>query len=111
LPGLNEELVGLEPGSRVKVQVAAEDAYGLPDPSRIRRLSRERFPQDGILVAGRLVRVKDGRGRLRSVRVVQVHGDIVTVDTNHPRCGQSVELEVELVSILADAPEIGHWGP
>jgi hypothetical protein len=33
------------------------------------------------------------------------------VDTNHPRCGQAIELEVELVAFCAAAPEIGHWGP
>jgi peptidylprolyl isomerase len=111
LPGLSEQLVGLVPGSTITLTVAAEDAYGKHDPNRIRRLPRDRFALDEVLVAGRLVRVQDRRGRLRPVRVVKVRGEVVVVDTNHPRCGQSVELEVELVSIRANAPEIGHWGP
>ncbi len=111
LPGLNEELVGLAPGSTVTLKVAAEDAYGVRDPKRIRRLPRDRFALDEVLVAGRLVRVQDRRGRLRPVRVVKVRGEVVVVDTNHPRCGQSMELEIELVSIGANIPEIGHWGP
>jgi FKBP-type peptidyl-prolyl cis-trans isomerase 2 len=46
------------------------------------------------------------------VRVVEVRGRVVVVDTNHPRAGQVVELEVELVTILAGAAEVGrHWGP
>jgi hypothetical protein len=33
------------------------------------------------------------------------------VGTDHPRAGQAVELEVELVTILAGAAEGGHRGP
>ena len=51
------------------------------------------------------------RGRTRQVRVVEVLGGSVVVDTNHPRCGQSVVLEVELVAILTAEPDTAHWGP
>jgi FKBP-type peptidyl-prolyl cis-trans isomerase 2 len=33
------------------------------------------------------------------------------VDLNHPRSGQSVHLEVELLAILESTPEAQHWGP
>jgi FKBP-type peptidyl-prolyl cis-trans isomerase 2 len=111
LPGLGEELVGLAPGASVSLTVPAERAYGLADPARVRRVSRTRFGDDLVLVAGRRVRMRVGTDRARVVRVVEVRGRVVVVDTNHPRCGQAVELEVEVVAITADAPEIGHWGP
>ncbi|MDB5314118.1 MAG: peptidylprolyl isomerase [Gemmataceae bacterium] len=111
LPGVGSELVGLTPGKTVTVAVPAERAYGLTDPARVRRVARDRFRDDDVLVAGRRVRMRGAHGRPRVVRIVEVRGRVVVVDTNHPRSGQSVELDVELVSILTAAPELGHWGP
>ena len=111
LPGLGNELVGLAPGGTVTVKVPAERAYGLADPGRVRRVSRGRFRKDRTLVAGRPAWMRGNQGKPRAVRVVEVRGAVVVVDLNHPRCGQSVEMEVELVTIRAETPELGHWGP
>jgi len=111
LPGLGAGLVGLTEGNSVKVTVPAEQAYGVADPTRVRRVARTRFGDDQILTAGRRVRMQIRPGIVRIVRVVEVKGRVVVVDTNHPRSGQVLELEVELVSILPVAPEPAHWGP
>ena len=109
LPGLGAELVGLAPGASVTVVVPAEKAYGLANPDRVRRVSRNRFGENEVLTPGRQVRMQMGNGRVRMVRVVEVRGRLVTIDANHPRCGQSVEMEVEIVGIPAAESEIGHW--
>lgn len=111
LPGLRDQLTGLTAGTTVTVAVPADRAYGPHDPGRVRHVSRARFRDGAVLAAGRRVRMQGGGGRLRVVRVVEVRDKVVLVDANHPRCGQSVVLEVELVSVLAPTPELGHWGP
>ena len=98
LPGLGSGLVGLAPGNHVTLSVPAERAYP-PDPGRIFRLARARFPEHQALPVGKWVRIPDGRGRRRLVRIVEVRDQVVVVDTNHPRAGQALELEVELISI------------
>jgi FKBP-type peptidyl-prolyl cis-trans isomerase 2 len=110
LPGVGAELVGLAPGKSVTVTVPAERAHGMPDPERVRRVSRGRFG-DEVLVAGRRVRMRGNGGRPRVVRVVEVRDQAVVVDTNHPRSGQAVVVEVELITILSTTAESGHWGP
>jgi peptidylprolyl isomerase len=104
LPGLGDGLLGLIVGSNVTLAVPAERAYGLPDPSRVRKVARDRFPADEALVVGRRVRLANRGGGSRSVRVVSVRNRTVVVDANHPWAGQGVELRVELVAIL-DAGE------
>jgi FKBP-type peptidyl-prolyl cis-trans isomerase 2 len=111
LPGVGEELVGLAPGATVTVTVPPERAYGVPDPTRVRRVSRSRFRPGEGLVAGRLSRMRDANGRPRVVRVVEIRGLVVVVDTNHPRSGQSVVVEVELVAILEATPGPAHGSP
>jgi FKBP-type peptidyl-prolyl cis-trans isomerase 2 len=100
LPGLGLALVGLAPGASTTVCVPAEKAYGLPDPTRVHRWARSRFPKDQVLAVGKWVRISNRQGRRRVVRILEVSGPMVVVDTNHRRAGLALELEVELVGIL-----------
>jgi peptidylprolyl isomerase len=99
LPGLRSALVGLFLGESVTVSVPPEQAYGPYDAGRVRRWARSRFPQDQMLAAGKRVQVNDTRGRRRTVRVLEVRGKTVLVDTNHRFAGQTLELEVKIVQI------------
>ena len=108
LPGLWDQLAGLTPGSRVTVAVPADRAYGPRDPARVRRVARARFNPEIALVAGKRARMRIRDGKARVVRVVETGGQVVVVDINHPRCGQSVVVEVEMLSILARVHEPGH---
>lgn len=105
LPGLGLALVGLAPGTSTKVSVPPESAYGAPDPARVHRLARTRFPQDKPLPVGKWVRIQSRQGRHRLVRILEVRAKSVVVDTNHRWAGLALELEVELVGI--QTPEAG----
>jgi len=108
LPGLRAELVGLAPGQATTLAVPAERAHGLPDPGRVRRWSRERFPAGARLRPGKLVRVTNAQGRRRLVRVLEVTGKVVVVDANHPRAGQRLEMEVQLLAICEASARPGR---
>lgn len=105
LPGLGLALVGLMPGASTTVNVTPENAYGSPDPARVRRCARGRFTTEQSLRVGKWVRVLSRQGRRRLVRVLEVRDQTVVVDTNHPWAGQALELEVALISIRA--PDAG----
>lgn len=105
LPGVGLSLVGLTTGQVVRLDIPAEQAYGITDMDRIKRVSRERFATDEIVAPGRRARMKLRRGGARTVRIVEVSGSSVVVDLNHPRSGQSVRVQVELVAILESASE------
>lgn len=106
LPGLRRELVGLTPGQDVIVTVPAGQAYQPANTTRVVRVARSRFPLEQPLVAGQRVRFADRSGRTRSVRVVSVTDRMVVVDANHPRAGQGLELDIELIAILTPAAEL-----
>jgi peptidylprolyl isomerase len=105
LPGLGLALVGLAPGTNTTVSVPPERAYGPPDPTRVHRWARTRFPKDQSLPVGKWVRFRNSQGRQRMIRILEVRGKTVVVDTNHRWAGQAMELEVELIAI--QAPEAG----
>jgi FKBP-type peptidyl-prolyl cis-trans isomerase SlyD len=103
-PGLATALVGRCAGERIRLLVPAEQAYGLPRPERVRRLSQARFPKGHDLTVGSRVYVA-GRNGLRLVRIVAVQDDGVVVDANHPWAGQTVRIEAKIVSILGPLTE------
>jgi FKBP-type peptidyl-prolyl cis-trans isomerase 2 len=105
VPGLGVGLVGLAEGQVMTLDIPPERAYGLKSPDRVRRVSRARFAADEEVVPGRRARMKLSGGRRRTVRVVEVSGSAVVVDLNHPRSGQRVHVEVELLAILDAATE------
>jgi FKBP-type peptidyl-prolyl cis-trans isomerase 2 len=104
LPGLATALAGRSAGDRVRVLVPAEQAYGLPRPERVRRLSRARFPKGHDVTVGSRVYVA-GRSGPRLVRIVAVRDDGVVVDANHPWAGQTVRVEAKIVSIRGPLTE------
>jgi peptidylprolyl isomerase len=100
LPGLGAALVGLSAGQLRMLTVPPEQAYGLPDPARIHRWSRRRFPKKATLQVGKLIRFTDERGRRRRVRILEANSKMVVVDANHRWAGQTLELEVTLLGFL-----------
>jgi FKBP-type peptidyl-prolyl cis-trans isomerase 2 len=102
LPGLGLALVGLAPGASTTVRVPAGQGHGPADPARVHRWARTRFPEGQPLAPGKWVPVTNARGR-RLVRVVEVRSKTVVVDTNPRWAGRALELEVQLLGILAPA--------
>jgi FKBP-type peptidyl-prolyl cis-trans isomerase 2 len=98
--GLGAALVGLAEGDQVRLHFPPEKAYGLHDSTRRRRLDRRCFRPFQRLEIGKWVRTADGG---RPVRILEIRGIEVIVDTNHPRAGQSLEMELELIAILPEA--------
>jgi carbon storage regulator CsrA len=105
LPGLGAALVGLSTGQMRMLTVPPEQAYGLSDPARIHRWSRQRFPKGATLRTGKLIRFTDKQGRRRRVRILEADSKVVVVDANHPWAGQMLELEVTLLCFLE--PQLG----
>ncbi len=104
LPGLGLELMGLAAGESRTFIVPARDAYGPFNPKLIRRMARWRFAEHEDLCVGQWVRVWDRQCRRRLVRVITIGDETVVVDANHRWAGQSLELEVRVLSIRG--PEV-----
>ncbi len=100
LPGLGAALIGLTLQQLATLTVPPELAYGMADPTRIRRLSRGRFSKEATLRTGKQIRLTDKQGRRRRVRILEAYSKVVVVDANHPWAGETLKLEVTLPDFL-----------
>jgi len=98
-PGLELSLYGMRPGQSHHLTLHPDQAYGQPDPALVKVLPRSRFPADIEPRAGLLVEFETGAGESLPGLVLDVRGDEVEVDFNHPLAGKPVIFECEILEV------------
>src|SRR5215472_1615262 len=108
VPGLESALAGKVAGDRVTVAVPAAQGYGERDPTLVQQLPRRAFAGVSVIEPGMRFEAHSEHGA-RTVTVVRVQGDMVTIDGNHPLAGQNLNFDVEIAGVReASAEELTH---
>jgi FKBP-type peptidyl-prolyl cis-trans isomerase SlyD len=90
-------LEGQPPGGHVTGRIAAINAYGDYDPSQVQMLERPLFAVDD-LSEGMQYELITEEG-LRVVTILNVEGNVVKVDLNHPLAGRNISFDVTVISV------------
>ncbi len=107
IEGLEESIGSLAKGDKSEVIVRPEKGYGFRDESQIDTVSRSQLPADEINVGDFFQAGADQHAPV--VQVVEINGDEVTLDANHPLAGQDLFFDVEVVEKRPATPEeISH---
>lgn len=101
IPGLDEALPGMAVGDKKLVEIAAENAYGEPDPNARQAIPRGEIPADIPVEPGTQLQMQTPTGQVVPVMVVEVTEDEVTLDANHPLAGKDLTFDIELMDIKA----------
>ena len=94
VPGLEQRLIGLVTGDEKEILVPAVEAYGEHDDELVYELGRDEI--QGDLDEGDEIVLEDEEGDQASVFVVEVTGDTVVVDGNHPLAGIDLRYRVKV---------------
>lgn len=105
VPGLEKALEGHAVGDTVKVSIPPEDGYGTWDPEQVVRVPRDRLPADAEPEEGMELTGTGPHGEEILLRVVEVEGDVVTLDANHPLAGRTLNFDVTVKSVRAATQE------
>jgi FKBP-type peptidyl-prolyl cis-trans isomerase SlyD len=109
VPGVEMAVEGLEAGHAIEVFVNPGDAYGERDPAAILVLPRHAFPDGEDLAAGTMFRAFRPDGKPVIFSVIEASAEEVIVDANHPLAGQTLHVEVEVISVRdATDEELQH---
>jgi FKBP-type peptidyl-prolyl cis-trans isomerase SlyD len=109
IPGLENALSGKGQGDELSVVVAPEEGYGSRDDAKTVVVPRDMFPPNTDIEVGMQFHAQSPDGQNLLVTVVQVEGDRITVDGNHPLAGTTLNFEVKVVDVRdATDDEIGH---
>ncbi len=108
ISGLESALTGKAVGDKFKVRIDAEDAYGEIEDDRVQIVSIEMFEGVDELEVGMQFHadVTSGPG---VITIINIDGDDITIDGNHPLAGVPLTFDVEVVDIRpATDEEISH---
>lgn len=105
LSGLVKGLQNLKKGEKRKITLSAEEAYGFYDPKKIVLFPRKKFGKEKLLTYGELISIVGKSGTVRTYRVLEIYGDMVALDGNHPLAGQDLIFEIETVDARDATPD------
>lgn len=98
-PQIDAAIVGMSPGEKKIVKIAAADAFGEYDKEKVFTVPRTDLPEDLIPEVGDELSLSNEDDEELEVVVLEVKDDQITFDANHPLAGENVSFEIELVSI------------
>lgn len=98
IPGLEEQLEGLNEGDRKEVAVGPDKGYGPRRPEAVQKVPKEAFKEVDELKVGDVVSGQLGEQPFQA-QVMEVGTEEVTLDLNHPLAGKTLHFAVEVVSV------------
>lgn len=101
LRGFEEAVIGMSPGESKASKVEPDKAFGAYEETMVVTVPRDRLPQEVEPKVGQVLQAGSGEQSV-SVRVVDISGDQVTLDANHPLAGQDLLLDIKLERIVSE---------
>ncbi|OQW69437.1 MAG: peptidylprolyl isomerase [Proteobacteria bacterium ST_bin11] len=107
IAGLEAALNGKQAGDKFNVTIAADQAYGEVSEEMIQVVSKKMFDGMDIDIGMQFhADVSHGPG---IITIVEIDGDDVTIDGNHPLAGEDLTFDVEVLDVRpATADEMAH---
>lgn len=96
LDGFEQRIAALPQGEKFDFTLAPADAFGEYDPEGVHQMKREAFMindkfDDQNIFPGAIITLMDSDERRFMARVTKVDANGVTVDTNHPLAGNTLQ--------------------
>jgi FKBP-type peptidyl-prolyl cis-trans isomerase 2 len=93
IPGLEKELTGLKTGDKKHITIPAAAAYGLYDEKKKIEVPKKNVPPEAKV--GTMLRSASGQ----PAKVLEIKGDAVVIDTNHPLAGKDLTFDVNILKV------------
>lgn len=102
LEALEQHVLHLEKGAEFDFTLTPAEAFGEYDPEGVHKLERSMFEIDGKfdsqhIYPGSIITLTDPEQNRFMARVTAVEPDGVTVDTNHPMAGKTLNFTGEMI--------------
>lgn len=108
IPGLESALTGRLVGDSFEVSIAPADGYGERDNDMIQSVPKNAFQGVSEIRPGMQFQAESPEG-MQLVTVIDVDGDEVILDGNHPMAGLTLNFAVEVTAIRdATQEEMDH---
>ncbi len=109
IPGLENALTGKSIGDSTNVRVEPETGYGMRIPELVKVVPRSMFEGVDDIQPGMQFQAESPNGGAQLITVLDVDGNSITIDTNHPLAGKTLNFEVSIEDVReASSTEVSH---
>lgn len=98
LPKLHEAVDGYSIGMSCDVLLTEDDAFGAYDPQLLVKDEKTNFPTNDLKV-GSTIEGHTESGEILIFRIIDIDGEVVTADANHPLAGINLRFELKVQDI------------
>ncbi|MBQ8466645.1 MAG: FKBP-type peptidyl-prolyl cis-trans isomerase [Prevotella sp.] len=96
LDAFEQHLIQLQPGDKFDFTLSPAEAFGEYDEEGVHHLKREAFVVNGKfdgehIFPGAVITMTDQDDKRFMARVISIEEDSVTIDTNHPLAGETLQ--------------------
>jgi FKBP-type peptidyl-prolyl cis-trans isomerase 2 len=96
LPGIDEEVIGMEKNEEKEITVPPEKGFGKRKEELVMKAPKDVLKGKEVEV-GQRISVKTQKGQTMSAQVVKIEEDRVTLDLNHPLAGEETIFKIKIV--------------
>ena len=100
IPGLENELLGMQVGDEKSIRVQPKDAYGNINPAMLQEVPRTNIPPKALKV-GTMLMARNAQGQSMKVKVHEINEETVIIDMNHPLAGKTLIFEIKIIKTQA----------
>ncbi len=101
IKGLDQQVTGMQKGEEKSFELPPEEAFGRAEDAPTRELPRTEFPAEAKLAVGERFEAGVGPGQKITLEVVESSDEKVTVRMLHPLAGQTISMNIKVVSVRA----------
>lgn len=99
-PTVENAVVGMKKGETKKIRVSPEEGYGRRTKDLLHEVSQKVFgdkvtPKAGMIVSQKIE--KDGKQHDIPATIIELKGDKVVIDYNHPLAGHNLTYELTVI--------------
>lgn len=102
---LEDKILGETEGFMGQFIFAPEEAHGEYRTELVIQMDREQFPKDISIEKGMKFESRGPKGEQLALHVLDIQGDHVLVDGNHPLAGETLQFEVKILDVREAAKE------
>ena len=100
IPGFEQAVIGMEPGSPTTIHVPADKAFGPHRAEMVGMVHPDQLPEEIEPQVGQQLQIPRQDGPPFVVSVTDVSESAITFDANHPLAGHDLVFDIRLVEIL-----------
>jgi len=101
IPGFEKAVIGMEKDEEKEIRMESSEAYGDYNPKLIKKIPRDKLPQDKEIKPGMMLAIGLPTGQQVPAKITEVSDNEVTIDINHPLAGKNLNFKIKIVEITS----------